>query len=243
MTSAAREAFVQPPVPGGSIALLDHDAELADGIPAEDRPLAWRALVVPTINLEPGPLAIEDLELPDSAFALLVVRGELTCDVRLEGRSLTELLVAGDLETPWPPDVEGLRVTRELFVRSPARLAVLEARFLLAAARWPSLMLAVQRRLAAQKHRLAVHGAICQFPRVEDRLMAMLRHIADRTGRVTAEGTNVPVRLTHEALGKLVGARRPTVSLAMKELAVEGRVRRQPDGTWLLVDQTRPSSG
>ena len=71
----------------------------------------------------------------------------------------------------------------------------------------------------------------------------MLRHIAERTGRVTAEGTIIPVRLTHEALGKLVGARRPTVSLAMKELAADGRLRRQPDGTWLLLDETMSGSG
>lgn len=241
--STQQEAPTPHPENATPIALLDHDADLGAGIPQEDRALARRTLVVPSLALDPGPLDIAGLGLPDSAFALLVISGELTCDVRLDGRSLTEILAAGDLETPWAPDVEGLPVTREIAVATPARVAILESRFLLASARWPTLMLAVQRRLAAQKQRLAVHGAICQFPRVEDRLISMLRHIAERAGRVTAAGTVIPVPLTHEALGKLVGARRPTVSIAMKELAARGHVRREPDGTWILLGETAPGDG
>ena len=134
-------------------------------------------------------------------------------------------------------------MSREVVAAAPTHLAILESRFLLTAARWPSLMVVLQRRMAAQKQRLAVHGAICQFPRVEDRLMSMLQHIAERSGRVTSEGTIVPMRLTHEALGKLVGARRPTVSIAMKELSARGAVRRQPDGTWLLLDEELDATG
>jgi CRP-like cAMP-binding protein len=71
----------------------------------------------------------------------------------------------------------------------------------------------------------------------------MLQHIAERAGRVTSDGTLIPIRLTHEALGKLVGARRPTVSLAMKELDAAGRVRRLADGTWLLPAEQAATSG
>ena len=245
MTGGATHEAPSPlPEEGRAIALIDHDGGIADAIPAADHVLARRTLVVPAVTAQPGPLDLAGLELPDSTFGLLVVEGELSSDVSLDGRSLTEILVPGDVETPWAPDLEGLIVTRELVVSEPARIAVLEARFLLACARWPSLMIEIQQRLAAQKQRLAVHGAICQFPRVEDRLLSMLRHIAERSGRVTAEGTSIPGRLTHEALGKLVGARRPTVSLAMKELADAGRVRRQQDGSWLLLsDDASDSSG
>jgi hypothetical protein len=38
-------------------------------------------------------------------------------------------------------------------------------------------------------------------------------------------------------LGQLVGARRPTVSTALAQLARDGRVRRRQDGTWLLVGE------
>ncbi len=45
----------------------------------------------------------------------------------------------------------------------------------------------------------------------------------------------MPVVLTHEALGSRVGAKRPTVSLALTTLGDAGLVERRIDGTWLLV--------
>jgi hypothetical protein len=44
----------------------------------------------------------------------------------------------------------------------------------------------------------------------------------------------VPLALTHRILGQLVGARRPTVSTALSELADRGELVRRPDGSWLL---------
>ena len=44
----------------------------------------------------------------------------------------------------------------------------------------------------------------------------------------------LPLKLTHELLGQLVGAKRPTVSLAIKELERRGTVHRRTDGAWLL---------
>jgi hypothetical protein len=56
-------------------------------------------------------------------------------------------------------------------------------------------------------------------------------------------GTTLPVMLTHDALGGLIGARRPTVTLALRELTDRGAVVRQDRG-WLLLEQpaqpTRP---
>ena len=43
----------------------------------------------------------------------------------------------------------------------------------------------------------------------------------------------VPVRLTHEMIGRLVGAHRPSVTTALSELARSGRIARIPEG-WLL---------
>jgi hypothetical protein len=44
----------------------------------------------------------------------------------------------------------------------------------------------------------------------------------------------VPLALTHRILGQLVGARRPTVSTALSELAEREELVRRPDGSWLL---------
>ena len=44
----------------------------------------------------------------------------------------------------------------------------------------------------------------------------------------------IPLALTHRILGQLVGARRPTVSTALSELAERNELVRRPDGSWLL---------
>ena len=88
-------------------------------------------------------------------------------------------------------------------------------------------------RAAERSERLAVQQAIAQLPRVDLRILALLWHLTERTGRVGSEGVILPVPLTHELLGRLVGARRPTVSLALKQLTQRGHVARHPEG-WQL---------
>jgi hypothetical protein len=63
----------------------------------------------------------------------------------------------------------------------------------------------------------------------------MMWLLAESWGRVTPAGVTLPVVLTHEALGALIGARRPTVSLALAELMERGAVVRQRTG-WLLLE-------
>jgi Crp-like helix-turn-helix domain len=77
--------------------------------------------------------------------------------------------------------------------------------------------------------------AISQLNRVEDRLITLFWHLAERWGRVAANGVALPLALPHRVLGELVGARRPTVSTALAELSRRGEVMRRHDGTWLLT--------
>ena len=49
----------------------------------------------------------------------------------------------------------------------------------------------------------------------------------------------LPVKLTHETLGRFVGARRPSVTLAMGQLADEGLVTRRDDGAWVLPPRSQ----
>jgi DNA-binding transcriptional ArsR family regulator len=44
----------------------------------------------------------------------------------------------------------------------------------------------------------------------------------------------MPLSLSHRLLGQLVGARRPTVTLALARLDDAGLVHREDDGTWVL---------
>ena len=69
---------------------------------------------------------------------------------------------------------------------------------------------------------------------MDRRLKALFWHLAERWGRVSGDGVIVPLALTHRILGQLVGARRPTVSTALSELAERDELTRRPDGSWLL---------
>ena len=81
--------------------------------------------------------------------------------------------------------------------------------------------------------------AICQLPRVEDRVLAILWLLAESWGRVSAEGVLLPIDLTHQALGELIGAKRPTVTLAVGQLARRGAAERRTAG-WMLHDAPPP---
>jgi CRP/FNR family transcriptional regulator, cyclic AMP receptor protein len=51
---------------------------------------------------------------------------------------------------------------------------------------------------------------------------------------MTTAGAHVPLRLSHEVLAEIVGARRPSVSVALGRLRKRGAVVRLPDRSWLL---------
>jgi CRP-like cAMP-binding protein len=220
---------------GGRVPLLELDPELGTGMPEEERVRATRALLVHAIIVEPGPWEPP----PNAGFALLVAEGLVVRETAVGGRLLPQVLGAGDVIESWPEPEGVLGAEVSTTVAEQATLIVLDARFLAAAARWPTLMVEVQRRLAMQAHRLAVQGAICQLARVELRVLALLWHLAERWGRVGREGVVLPVKLTHETLGRFVGARRPSVTLAMGQLADEGLITRRDDGAWVLPPRSQ----
>jgi DNA-binding transcriptional MocR family regulator len=65
-------------------------------------------------------------------------------------------------------------------------------------------------------------------------VLSILWHLAERWGRMTLDGVALPLTLSHRLLAQLIGARRPTVSTALGQLAARGEVVRLPGGSWLL---------
>ena len=116
-------------------------------------------------------------------------------------------------------------------------LAVLDDRLQVVAQRWPAIATRVLESGMRQLERAATQQAISQLSRVELRLLALMYHLAGRWGRVTPDGLVLKLDLTHAMLGQLVGARRPTVSLALKWLDDEGLVKRREDGAWLIATE------
>ena len=78
--------------------------------------------------------------------------------------------------------------------------------------------------------------AIAHHHRLEDRLRLFFWELADRYGHVTPAGVRLDIGLTHELIGHLVGAYRPSVSVALARLERDGHVRRGERGLLLLGD-------
>jgi hypothetical protein len=121
------------------------------------------------------------------------------------------------------------------------RLALIDRRAAAQLGRYPEIGAVIVDRLSERAQRLSITQAISQLNRVDRRLLALFWHLAERWGRVSRDGIAVPLALSHRLIGELVGARRPTVSTALAELAREGQLVRRDDGTWLLTGE--PVSG
>jgi CRP/FNR family transcriptional regulator, cyclic AMP receptor protein len=215
--------------------LLDVDPDLGAGIPPDEWSTARRATAGRLIHLGEGPTDLcERLAERDDVSGCLIVDGILVREVSLGARAVPELLGVGDLLPPHVSLDQPLPCRVATSVIAPTRVLVLGPGFARAAGRWPVLLAAVERRRAAQTDRLAVLGALTQLPRVELRLLTLLWHLSSVWGRVSAEGVVVPFALTHEMLGRFVGAQRPTVTLAARQLEDDGLVGRGDDGTWVL---------
>src|SRR3954452_8543025 len=200
--------------------LFDIDPELAERLDARQRNEARGHAIVAVADLPAGPWSPEPL-LRASArpFALMVVDGMLLRELLLAGSTATELLGPCDIFAAGPPDDALLPTDARWSVPQAARIAVLDDRLLQVLRVWPSVGRVLLDRAARRESRLSTHRAIAQLPRVDQRLLAFFAHLAERWGRVAASGVVVPLHLTHETLGRLIGARRPTVSLALKDLA------------------------
>lgn len=220
------------PAPHPWVRLLLADPELGASVPAEDRELARRIVIARTVAVPAGEW---DGRAParEGAFAAVILDGLLARDCRLGGRWSTILLGPGDV---LPVDCRGsgddVAVLRWRAV-TDARLAVLDRRFVAAVARWPWLTADLMRRAVAWADRAAVLQAIGHQPSVANRIVALMWHLAGQWGRVRPEGVVVPLKLSHAAVGDLVGARRPTVSLALRALRDHAVLCPLEEG-WLL---------
>jgi CRP-like cAMP-binding protein len=222
-----------------TVQLLQADEELADGIPAHELPLARRLLVSERLDLDLGPWFPADLVRPGrETFAFLILAGAVARELHLLDRGTLQLLGPGDLLRPGQGP-RGLPATMSWTALRPSSLAVLDRRFALAARRWPSLAARIQGRLLDQMDRLSLDAAVAHLPKTEQRVLAVLWHLADRWGRVTPRGVLVPLPLTHDVLGRLAAAQRPTVTLALAQLALDGMLSRVPREGWLLSPASR----
>jgi CRP/FNR family transcriptional regulator, cyclic AMP receptor protein len=222
------------------VPLLATDEELGRLLPPDRLAMARADLMVRLLTLPVGEWDTTRLDAADPAhLGLLVTEGIVAREVVMADTVSTELLGPGDVLRPWHLDdaAELLRNSVRWQVLAPATMALLDRRCAAQLARYPELNVALLDRVNRRAHRLATTQAISQLNRVDRRLLALFWHLAERWGRVSGEGMLVPMTLSHRMLGQLVGARRPTVSTALAELAESGQLERRDDGTWLIRGQ------
>jgi CRP/FNR family cyclic AMP-dependent transcriptional regulator len=204
--------------------LLDVDPELGAGLAPGAWPRARLATRTEVVTLACGRWRASG----PGARTFLVGQGLLVRELFLGARVAAELVGPGDV-IDTTPSADGLLPAHVAWhVVADTRLAVLGPELM---ASVPAVVAHNLMRHAAQRSsRLGTAQAIAQLPRVTDRVLALFGHLAERWGRVTPHGLLVTLALTHETIGRLVGAARPTVSLALKTLAARGDVRRCGNG-------------
>lgn len=231
-----RAAGTQLPAPSRTVALLDADPQLCGGLsPAEQA--AARGLLVETKRLWPGAWqAAEERAVEHGHLGLLLLEGVMSRELHVAGSSSAELLGPGDLVPPqrWDADAGLLPIDIRWMVLSPATVALLDWRVAGELSRWPRITASLLDRIAERSERVAKSRAIAQLTGVDRRILALFLHLAERWGRACGDGMVVPLVLTHRLLGQLVGACRPTTSVALKTLAQRGELVRRRDGSWLL---------
>lgn len=214
--------------------LLDLDPALAAGLTPALREQVRGWLVVRVWSLPRGPWPAADHREPGT-MGFLVLDGVLARCVGLGKIAYPELLGRGDLLRPWQGEAAGRLGPVEVSwqVLEPCRVAVLDRRFAGIVGRWPEIVDELLGRALNRARELDYNMAIAQLPLLEQRLLALLWHLADRWGEPIDGGVCIPIRLTHSLLAAMVLGRRPSVSSTLTELARRGLVSRTDDG-WIL---------
>lgn len=218
-----------------SIRLSAADPSLTRFLAPEDR-LSAGDIPLPLVAVDRG----EDVNraLGDGrAFAALMLDGMLLQSLSVGGHGGIRLLGPGDLLSLIEPPRSGLLSSGLCRATVATRLVLFEREILLAARRWPLLIAGLHARAADQANRLLAQIMICQMPRVDERVLSLMWLLAESWGQVTPAGMRLPVALTHGTIGGLIGARRPTVTLAVGELVDRGALLRQEGGGWLLLER------
>jgi len=201
-------------------------------IPLQERQTARAHVLAPAKAWREGPFRPPARGDAAHPFGLVILDGALLSTTHLSGREVTEILGEGDIVDADPPS-PAFDAPPERLVHKPLTVAVLDDCFRVAARRWPHLHDVVYALLARQRRAAAAHMAMLHLPRVEDRVLTLFEHLSERWGCVTPEGVVVRFRLSHSLIGQIVGSRRPTVTIALAELAAGGALVRRDADSWL----------
>jgi hypothetical protein len=226
----------------GRVSIMELELSLTERLDEKEADLARRYAGTQVHTVAPGvwePCSLSS----DEDLAMLIVDGLAARETAVGSARALELFGAEDLVRPCPSDLQD-GTTETWRVLQPTLVAVLDEAFMNVALRIPGLSRSLLDSALLCSHNQSRQLAITTMPRVEDRIVALFTLLASRWGKVVPGAVRVPVALTHETLGVLVGARRPTVTLAVSALRERGVLVRSPDGGWEICqpepDTTEP---
>jgi len=223
------------------VALLDSEPDLMTGVPPEEAELARNRAIAAVLELEPPTWDTAPVvqRAEPGWLGLFVLDGLLIRRVEVGKRSACELFGPTDLIRPWDTDGEydPLPIAVNWIVLKRTRLAVLDTAFVLRIARWPTITSRIVSRVAQRARYLTLTQAVTHLPRAYVRLLILFWLLAERWGRVGTDGVYVTLPLTHEVLAMLIGAHRPTVTIALQRLTRAGFLIRERSDRWLLTNR------
>ena len=228
------------PLPGRrTVRVLEEDPDLARQLDPARADAASRLSVAGVVSLPKGVFCPQEW-FPNygGTFGALLLDGLLLRGVHLARRSSVEVLGVGDLVRPLEPELDSYAAiapdAMQWWALRPARLAVLDASFIRRLSDYPEVIGELAGRLWRGSAAGCLRLSIVQQPRLSTRVEFILWHLADRFVRFQREGVLLAVPLCQALVSWLVGASRPAVCRALKELEQAGRVEHRPDGTWWL---------
>jgi CRP/FNR family cyclic AMP-dependent transcriptional regulator len=230
------EALAPTPtaVNGERVDLLERDTEFARLVRSAEGPAPLDRLWASALKLQRGPW--QPSGTPREAhLGFIVLEGLVGRRVVVpdRGRSL-ELLGRGDLFSPWQEDSPSFSEIAWTVIE-PTAVAVLDQDIVAQIRHYPELLEALTDRALRRSRRIAVSAAIANTVGVEERLLLLLWHLTELWGHKAQGGAVLPYRLSHQTLADLVGARRPTVTLALRGLTDRGLLDRSHGGQWILT--------
>ncbi|HEY2436895.1 MAG TPA: helix-turn-helix domain-containing protein [Solirubrobacteraceae bacterium] len=190
---------------------------------------------LPVVTLDHSQLELRALLASHNAFGATVLEGVVMNSLRTGEHTGIQLLGPGDLLFGSADLLPSWLSEFETRTADAVRLGLFANELLAAVFRWPRIIQSLCACIGEQLQRLTAQLVICQLPRVDDRVLSMLWLLSESWGHVTPSGVRLPLVLTHETLGALVGARRPTVTLALRKLIEQGAIVHQDTG-WLLLE-------
>lgn len=186
------------------------------------------------VTLEAGPFdATHLVGCREESFGILILDGLIMAQLEVGRAHAGWLVGAEDLLRPW--QMRELSLLRDVrwHALTPSRVLRVDRGYR-RLEHDPRFVQKLLDRAARTSHWLFAMSLVISSPSIEDRLLLLFSLWGERWGKVTPAGIWIELPLTHQLIAQMCGARRPTVSIALRSLGEQGVITRRSRSGWLL---------